>query len=73
MKTGDKTKVIKIKSELYQDYKHIYMLNGLTLSDDYPLYKYMPYNRLVSSVNNNELVFVSPKAWIDPFERRFCA
>lgn len=71
MKTVDKKGVINIKVEQYQDYKHIYMLNGLTLSDDYPLYKYMPYNRLVSSVNNSELVFVSPETWTDPFERRF--
>ena len=71
MKTVNKKDIINIKAELYSDYKHIYMLNGLTLSDDYPLYKYMPYNRLVSSVNNSELVFVSPETWIDPFERRF--
>lgn len=71
MKTVNKKDIINIKAELYSAYKHIYMLNGLTLSDDYPLYKYMPYNRLVSSVNNSELVFVSPETWIDPFERRF--
>ena len=71
MKTVDKKNVIKIKAELYSDYKHIYMLNGLSIPEDYTLYKYMPYKRLVGSVKNKELVFVSPKTWVDPFERRF--
>lgn len=64
---------MKIKSELCKDYKHIYMLNGLSLfqGKNDSLYKYMPYNRLIDCVNNKELVFVSPETWIDPFERRF--
>lgn len=62
---------IEIKSELASGYKHIHLLNGLSLSQIETLYKYMPYDRLVACVTNGELVFVSPKTWIDPFERRF--
>lgn len=65
--------MLKIKSERYKGYKNIYALNGLSFKDQSSLYKYMPYSRFVSSVRNNELVFVSPSLWIDPFERRFWA
>jgi hypothetical protein len=65
--------MFKIKSERYKEYKNIYILNGLSFKDQSSLYKYMPYSRFVSSVRNNELVFVSPRLWIDPFERRFWA
>lgn len=61
----------EIKSEICKGYEHIYILNGLSLSEDFTLYKYIPYNRLISSVEQSELVFVSPQTWIDPFERRF--
>lgn len=73
METTKQKVVMKIKSELCKDYKHIYMLNGLSLfqGKNDSLYKYMPYNRLIDCVNNKELVFVSPETWIDPFERRF--
>ncbi len=63
--------MMKIKSELCSGYKNIYLLNGLSLGSISSLYKYMPYSRLVKSIINEELVFVSPKTWIDPFERRF--
>ncbi len=62
---------IEIKSELASDYKHINLLNGLSLAQIDTLYKYMPYDRLMDCVANRELVFVSPATWIDPFERRF--
>jgi len=60
-----------ISQSLLEGYEHIHLLNGLSFSDDYTLYKYMPYNRLNECVQNKELVFVSPETWIDPFERRF--
>ena len=62
---------IEIKSELASGYKHIYLLNGLSLAQIDTLYKYMPYDRLMSCVANSELAFVSPATWVDPFERRF--
>lgn len=62
---------IEIKSEPASDYKHIHLLNGLSLTKIDTLYKYMSYDRLMNCVVNSELVFVSPEAWVDPFERRF--
>lgn len=62
---------IEIKSELASGYKHIHLLNGLSLARIDTLYKYMPYDRLMNCVANGELVFVSPVTWVDPFERRF--
>lgn len=62
---------IEIKSELVSGYKHIHLLNGLSLARIDTLYKYMPYDRLMNCVANSELAFVSPETWADPFERRF--
>lgn len=56
----NKGKTLKIKSERYKGYKHIYILNDLSFKDQTSLYKYMPYSRFVGSVRNEELVFVSP-------------
>ena len=64
-------KKIIIKSELVFGYKHIHLLNGLSLAQIDTLYKYMPYDRLMNCVANSELAFVSPATWVDPFERRF--
>lgn len=62
----------KITLKQIVGHKHIYSLNGFALpSTQKHLYKYMQLNRFVSSVKNNELVFVSPDTWKDPFERRF--
>lgn len=71
MDTTPTKEKINIKAEQFRNYERIFMLNGLNLTDKYPLYKYIPYNRFVSSVKNSELIFVSPITWLDPFERRF--
>lgn len=71
MDTTSTKAIIDIKTEPFRHYKHIFMLNGLNLTYTHPLYKYMPYNRFVSSVKKSEIVFVSPITWLDPFERRF--
>ena len=63
--------MLEITSELCEGYKNIYLLNGLSLNSIKSFYKYMPYSRFISSIINDELVFVSPEIWIDPFERRF--
>lgn len=53
-------------------YKHIYMLNGFSFSKDKStVFKYMPLDRFVKSVDNKELVFVSPETWYDPFEQLY--
>ena len=57
----------KITSTLIAGYTRIYGLNGFTLADD-TFYKYMPLHRFIESIQNKELVFVSPKTWYDPFE-----
>ncbi len=62
---------IDIKSERVSDYKRIHLLNDTSLAQIDTLYKYMPYDRLISSIEHKELVFVSPETWVDPFERRF--
>ena len=62
---------IQISIDQHIGYEHIYMLNGLSFPEEFTLYKYMPYKRLVNSIEKQELVFVSPDTWIDPFEQRF--
>ncbi|MBQ7518565.1 MAG: DUF2971 domain-containing protein [Bacteroidales bacterium] len=53
-------------------YKHIHMLNGYSLpKDKSTVFKYMPLDRFVNSVDNKELVFVSPETWYDPFEQLY--
>ena len=62
----------KISIKKIDGHRHVYSLNGFALSTKQKcLYKYMQFERFVSSVKNNELVFVSPETWKDPFERRF--
>lgn len=62
----------KISIKQIDGHRHVYSLNGFALSTKQKcLYKYMQFERFVSSVKNNELVFVSPETWKDPFERRF--
>lgn len=62
---------IKIGCKSHPKYDSIFLLNGLQLLEDRPFFKYMCYERLANSVNTNELVFVLPETWLDPFERRF--
>lgn len=63
--------MIGISKELV-GYKHIHMLNGYTLpKDKSTVFKYMPLERFVKSVDNKELVFVSPETWYDPFEQLY--
>ena len=48
------------------------MLNGYSFpKDKSTVFKYMPLNRFVNSVKNNQLVFVSPESWYDPFEQLY--
>lgn len=59
-------------SKLLDGYQHIYMLNGYSLpKDKNTVFKYMPLERFVKSVDENELVFVNPENWYDPFERLY--
>ena len=60
----------KVTKTLLGNYKNIYTLNGYTLpSDKQNFFKYMPYDRLMTSIENKDFVFVSPRTWRDPFER----
>lgn len=48
------------------------MLNGYSFpKDKSTVFKYMPLDRFVNSVKNNQLVFVSPESWYDPFEQLY--
>lgn len=59
-------------SRLLKGYKHIHMLNGYSLpKDKSTVFKYMPLDRFVKSVDKKELVFVSPETWYDPFEQLY--
>ena len=35
------------------------------------LYKYIPLNRFLKNLEDNELVFVSPTTWRDPYEKKY--
>lgn len=64
-------KIIGTSSKL-AGYSHIYMLNGYSFSKDKStVFKYMPMDRFINSVDNQELVFVSPETWYDPFEQLY--
>lgn len=64
MKTGT--------SERLVGYNHIYMLNGYSLpKDKSTVFKYMPLDRFVKSIDKNELIFVNPENWYDPFEQLY--
>ncbi len=53
-------------------YKHIHMLNGYSFpKDKKTIFKYMPIDRFIQSVDDMELVFVSPEMWYDPFEQLY--
>lgn len=53
-------------------YSNIFMLNGYSLpTDKNTIDKYFPLDRFIKTTDSNELVFVSPEAWYDPFEQRF--
>ena len=57
-------------SQLLDGYKHIYTLNGYSLPNDKNIvFKYMPLERFIKSIERKELVFVSPETWYDPFEQ----
>lgn len=59
-------------STLLNGYNHIYMLNDYSFpKDKTTVFKYMPMNRFIESVEKNELVFVSPEMWYDPFEQLY--
>ena len=64
-------KLIGISNKV-QKYRHIHMLNGYKFpADKSTVFKYMPLERLVQSVKDKALVFVSPEAWYDPFEQLY--
>lgn len=53
-------------------YPHVHMLNGYSFpKDKSTVFKYLPLDRFVKMVDNNELVFVSPETWYDPFEQLY--
>jgi len=59
-------------SNVMTEYRHIHMLNGYTLpKDKSTVFKYMPLDRFVKSVDKKELIFVSPETWYDPFEQLY--
>lgn len=60
------------KNYIVPEYHHIHMLNGYTFpKDKTTVFKYMPLDRLVQSVDKSVLVFVSPETWYDPFEQLY--
>lgn len=62
--------ITKISTKKVSGYKSIYFLNGFTAPKQ-NLFKYMQFERFLSAVKTNELIFVSPDNWKDPFERLF--
>ncbi len=53
-------------------FHHIFMLNGYSLPNDKStVFKYMPLDRFVKSVDKSELIFVGPETWYDPFEQLY--
>lgn len=67
-----KNSPIVIKESQLKGYKRVFVLNGFTLNDQpKSLFRYVPYQRFVNSVQNQELAFVSPELWEDPLERCF--
>ncbi len=66
-----KEKVVGVSSVL-PEYPHIHMLNEYSFpKDKSTVFKYMPLDRLVKSIESHNLVFVSPAAWYDPFEQLY--
>lgn len=54
------------------EFSHIHMLNDYSFpKDKSTVFKYMPLNRLLNFVKSNQLVFVSPESWYDPFEQLY--
>ena len=52
--------------------RHIHMLNGYSFPRvKKTVFKYLPLDRFVGMVDKNELVFVSPETWYDPFEQLY--
>lgn len=63
---------MKITKTSLENYKYIYALNGFSISSKQnSLYKYTCFGSVIRTVESEELVFVSPMKWKDPFERRF--
>lgn len=59
-------------SKTVRGYSHVHMLNGYSFpKDKTTVFKYMPLDRFVTSVDKHELVFVSPETWYDPFEQLY--
>lgn len=53
------------------DFNKIYSLNDYKIKEVPILNKYMPFKYLKENIENNKIVFVSPKTWRDPFERLY--
>lgn len=62
-------KIKEITCKKHEEFERIHLLNGIELRNE--LYKYMPLERLLNSIEKKELVFVSPKLWADPCELKF--
>lgn len=50
---------------------NIKLINNFKLDDFQHLYKCMPLNRFLCNLQDNNLAFVAPDTWNDPYERRF--
>lgn len=53
------------------NFKKIFSLNGYKISEKTLLNKYTKYSYFKHNVKDNNLVFVSPKTWRDPFEQLY--
>ena len=70
---------IEIPTKSQTNWEHIFIRDGLSVKyrqsdeDDHALlaFKYMPANRLLENIENNDFAFVSPIKWRDPFESLF--
>lgn len=54
---------------LIPGFNKIYSLNDYKIKEVPILNKYMPFKYLKENIENNKIVFVSPKTWQDPFEQ----
>ena len=63
------SKIKQVTCEKHKDFDRVHLLNGIKLNNR--LYKYMSLDRFIKSIDENELVFVSPELWNDPCELKF--
>ncbi len=47
-------------------------MGKFALNWDHPkVYRYMPFSKAQEIINEDELTFVSPQKWDDPYEKRY--